>query len=207
MPNFLLEQQIDDIVVGLDEAGCGPWAGPVVAGAVIFKNYTAISTDLLQLLDDSKKISAKRRQQAYDLLYKLNGKELYLTHGITSEQEIDTINIRKAAMLAMQRAVTKLPIQPSFALIDGITKPDLVIPCKTITKGDGISFSIAASSIIAKVTRDNIMQKLAIQYPEYGWDRNAGYGTKEHQMAIASYGITKHHRKSFAPIKKYIQGL
>ncbi len=204
MPNFTLEKQINGAVAGVDEAGCGPWAGPVVAGAVIFNNYDIINKNLFSLLDDSKKMSVKRRTEVYKILYNLNNKDIYLAYGTASEQEIDDLNIRNATMLAMQRAIAKLQQKPSFALIDGIASPKLDIPIRTIKKGDGISFSIAAGSVIAKVTRDNIMHQLATIHPEYGWHTNAGYGTKEHQIAIGNHGITKYHRKSFAPIKKYL---
>ena len=192
------------LVVGLDEAGCGPWAGPVVAGAVVFPDINTTPQDLLDLLDDSKKLTEKRRDTAYNLLRSYEGKHCYIGSGQTSEAEIDDINIRQGALLAMKRAFDSLPVAPQFALIDGICTPNLPCPSQTLKKGDSRSFSIAAASIIAKVTRDRLMKKLATQYPEYLWERNAGYGTKAHQEALAQYGVTPHHRRSFAPIARLL---
>lgn len=211
MPDFSFEKEAlgtlkhKGFVAGVDEAGCGPWAGPVVAGAVIFPNLEAVPSELLSLLDDSKKLTAKRRESAYEILTSYDGTHCYIGWGQTSEVEIDRLNIRQGALLAMARAVENLPHKPDFALIDGICAPSLLCPLQTLKKGDGRSFSIAAASIIAKVTRDKIMKDLARVYPHYGWETNAGYGTKTHQEGLANYGVTPHHRRSFAPIAKICQ--
>lgn len=211
MPDFSFEKDAFEalkykgLIVGVDEAGCGPWAGPVVAGAVIFPNFKTVPSDLLSLLDDSKKLTTKRREAAYDVLKSYEGTHCYIGWGQTSEDEIDRLNIRQGALLAMARAVESLSQKPDFALVDGICAPSLACPLKTLKKGDARSFSIAAASIIAKVTRDKIMKGLARLYPHYGWERNAGYGTKAHQEGLAHYGVTPHHRRSFAPIAKIYQ--
>ncbi len=194
----------DAYIVGVDEAGCGPWAGPVMAGAVLFLDFQKTPKDLLSLLDDSKKLTEKRREKAYELLRIYEGKHCYIAVGEASEAEIDTLNIRQSALLAMKRAVENLPLKPHFALVDGICTPLLECPTQTLKKGDGRSFSIAAASIVAKVTRDRLMKKLAQRYPMYVWEKNAGYGTKAHQEALAIHGITPHHRKSFAPIARLL---
>ncbi len=212
MPDFTFEQRALDglkgkgFIAGIDEAGCGPWAGPVVAGAVIFPDFKTVPQDLLTLLDDSKKLTAKRRENAYETLRSSEGVHCYIGCAQASEAEIDRLNIRQGALLAMARAVEALPIEPVFALVDGLCAPVLGCPLQTVKKGDSLSFSIAAASIIAKVSRDKIMRKLAQQYPGYGWETNAGYGTKGHQEALAHQGITPHHRRSFAPIARLCQG-
>ncbi|MDP4840839.1 MAG: ribonuclease HII [Alphaproteobacteria bacterium] len=208
MPDFSFEQEAYEtlkykgFIAGVDEAGCGPWAGPVVAGAVVFLNFKTVPVDLLSLVDDSKKLTAKRREKAYNLLKAYEGIHCYIGCGQTSEGEIDRINIRQRALLAMARAVENLPQQPDFALVDGICAPSLNCPLQTLKKGDGRSFSIAAASIIAKVTRDTLMKDLALRYPHYGWETNAGYGTKTHQEGLLRHGVTPHHRRSFAPVAK-----
>ncbi|HEC14290.1 MAG TPA: ribonuclease HII, partial [Rhodospirillales bacterium] len=126
--------------------------------------------------------------------------------GIATVAEIDALNILQATLLAMSRAVDGLAITPDMALIDGNRAPPLPCPANCIVKGDGLSLSIAAASVVAKVTRDAIMADLAHQHPGYGWERNAGYGTKEHQDALARLGVTRHHRKSFKPIIKILGG-
>jgi ribonuclease HII len=211
MPDFSFEQDAFEklkgkgLIAGVDEAGCGPWAGPVVAAAVIFPDFKTLPSDLLTLLDDSKKLTAKRREAAYEVLKSYEGIHCYRGWGQASEAEIDRINIRQGALLAMARAVENLPQQPDFALIDGICAPSLQCPLQTLKKGDSRSFSIAAASIVAKVTRDKIMKELSLLYPQYGWETNAGYGTKAHQEGLARHGITPHHRRSFAPIAKLCQ--
>lgn len=200
MPDFCLEKAYPSTkVVGIDEAGCGPWAGPVVASAVIFFEYDEA---FWQDLNDSKKLSKTKREQCYVQL--ISSSKLVYGMGIASVAEIDKLNIAKATCLAMERAVLALPIQPEFALIDGIREPKINIPLKLIIKGDGISLSIAAASIIAKVTRDRIMAEIGAEHPEYGWSKNAGYGTAFHQNALKYYGITPHHRQSFAPIRNLL---
>lgn len=196
MPDFTLENQHAGLVCGIDEAGRGPWAGPVTAAAVIFDQAT-LSDDLKQSLNDSKKLSAKKRDALFDPI---------MTQGLVgigeaTVQEIDQINILNATYLAMCRAVANLSPQPDYALIDGNRMPKgLQIPGEPIIKGDGLSCSIAAASIIAKVTRDRYMAKLSEEFPGYGWERNAGYGVKAHKEALHKLGVTPHHRQSFAPI-------
>ena len=195
MPDFSFENQHACPVAGVDEAGRGPWAGPVVAAAVILDrtvDYTG--------LDDSKKLSAKKRETLFDHIMAT----AHVGVGQASVEEIDNINILQATMLAMQRAVENLAPNPGYVLIDGNKCPDLKIPCEAVIKGDSRSFSIAAASIIAKNTRDRIMADLAKDHPAYGWERNAGYGTAQHKEGLNLVGISPHHRKSFAPIRKIL---
>ncbi|MXU64848.1 ribonuclease HII [Oceanomicrobium pacificus] len=179
-------------VCGIDEAGRGPWAGPVTAGAVI------LDLDRLPAgLNDSKKLSPARREALFD--------EIRATAicgiGAASVEEIDRLNILQATYLAMRRAVAALPVTPRFALVDGNRMPpDLPCPGLPVVKGDARSLSIAAASILAKVSRDRAMAELSQQHPQYGWERNAGYGVKAHQEALKIYGVTPHHRRSFKPI-------
>ena len=177
------------LVCGIDEAGRGPLAGPVCAAAVILPPDCRIEG-----LNDSKKLTDKRRRELYDVIV-----ENAVAYGITfaSHQEIDEINILQATFLAMRRAVEQLGVQPELALVDGNRDPGLGIPTQTIVKGDGLSASIAAASILAKVTRDRIMRELDAQYPEYGFAKNKGYGTAEHIAALKKYGPTPIHRRSF----------
>ena len=204
MPDFSLEQDaIDDglsPVCGVDEAGRGPWAGPVVAGAAIL-DITTLPESLKSGLDDSKKLKSGKRAELFQALQD----SAHLGVGIASVEEIDQMNILQATLTAMRRAVENLGVNPALVLVDGNRAPDLVCPVRTVIKGDGLSLSIAAASIVAKVTRDRIMADLAEIHPGYGWDRNAGYGTAEHQRALADLGVTDHHRRSFAPIRKIIE--
>lgn len=195
MPDFALELGVKGTVAGIDEAGRGPWAGPVVAGAAILDPAT-LSDALRERLDDSKKLSAKIREQLFDALQDC----AIIGVGVASVAEIDRLNILAATMLAMRRAVLDLPTAPDHALVDGNRTPDLPCSVQTVIRGDGLSLSIAAASIIAKVTRDRIMAELALQHPGYGWERNAGYGTKMHQDGLQQFGVTDHHRRSFKPI-------
>ncbi len=202
MTDFSIENGLNGQISGVDEAGRGPLAGPVVAAAVIFKTQTL---NFLELIDDSKKLSEKKRLKAYD--YLINCNEMKYGIGICSPQEIDRLNILKATFTAMERALKKLKEQKeeiSIALIDGNHAPKIFCKTQAIIKGDGKSTSIAAASIIAKTTRDEIMKELAKNHPEYGWEQNFGYPTKEHVLAIKKYGITEHHRKTFAPIAQII---
>lgn len=198
MPTLELERTLGRRVVGIDEAGRGPWAGPVVAAAAILEPDTLPET-LANRLDDSKKLKRAVREELYE--------ELIVSAdvgvGIAERAEIDRLNILQATLLAMQRAVAALRQAPDMALIDGTVAPDLAIPTRTVVKGDSQCLSIAAASIAAKVTRDRIMADLAVAHPGYGWERNAGYGTKEHRAALERLGITPHHRRSFAPIAIY----
>lgn len=192
MPDFSLEQQYPSPVAGVDEAGRGPWAGPVVAAAAILD-----PDNLPPGLDDSKKLSARRREALFDEI----SAAALVGVGIGSVEEIDRLNIARANDLAMARAVAALPTSPAFALIDGRFVPhNLEIPARAVVGGDGLSLSIAAASIIAKVTRDRIMAGLAIEHPGYGWEQNAGYGTAQHREALDKLGVTPHHRRSFRPI-------
>ena len=200
MPDFALEKEAGGVVAGVDEAGRGPWAGPVVAAAAILDPDT-LPHHAQEQLDDSKKLTAKVRDRLFDAL---TG-NIYQGVGIASVDEIDTQNILAATMLAMQRAVHNLPVQPDIALVDGNRAPDLSCPVRTVVRGDGLSLSIAAASIVAKVTRDRIMAELALKHPGYAWDRNAGYGTKAHREGLDRFGVTEHHRRSFKPIAAYLK--
>ena len=195
MPDFSFEQDVPAPVAGIDEAGRGPWAGPVVAAAVILDpaNFPAG-------LNDSKKLSARKRESLFNELQNC----AQIGVGVASVEEIDDINILQATFLAMQRAVDDLPAKPAYLLVDGNQKPPIDLPLKTITKGDSRSFSIAAASIIAKNHRDSLMRELANTYPDYGWEKNAGYGTAQHRDALNLVGVTPHHRRSFAPIRKIL---
>ena len=195
MPDFSREFAIGSTVAGLDEAGRGPWAGPVVAGAVIL-NYDRIPEELIRGLDDSKKLSANRREAFFAAL------PLCASVGIGQAEvaEIDEINILQATMLAMCRAYQNIGRMADVALVDGNHAPNLPCTVETMIKGDAKSLSIAAASIIAKVTRDRLMQNLARDFPGYCWEHNSGYGTAEHKKALERLGVTAHHRKSFNPI-------
>ena len=192
-PSFDLELRLGGLVAGLDEVGRGPWAGPVVAAAVILdpKNIPGG-------INDSKKVPLKRRETLFTQIMGT----AHVGIGISSVDEIDEMNILQASLLAMRRALAELPLRPTHALVDGNRDPGLGISTQCVVKGDSLSFSIAAASIIAKVTRDRMMKKLALLHPQYGWERNAGYGTAEHARALRLVGITPHHRKSFAPIRE-----
>jgi len=183
-------------VCGIDEAGRGPWAGPVVAAAVILPIYGG--RDMIpEGLDDSKKLSADRRTV---LALDIRASSL-VGVGVADPQEIDELNIRQATFLAMARAVAALPAPPDFALIDGRDAPDVGCPAEAVIKGDGRSLSIAAASIIAKTVRDELMIAADIDFPGYGFARHKGYGTAAHQAALDKLGITPLHRKSFAPVR------
>lgn len=206
-PSFSLEEEIKSkhkvsSIAGVDEVGCGPWAGPVVACAFIFLHY---DLPILNQINDSKKLSLNKRQIISDYFWQVKGKIVDFALGVASVKEIDCLNIGGATRLAMQRAVNDLPAPPQFLLIDGIRKPELSHNILMIKKGDQISFSIAAASIIAKVYRDHLMGQLDQEYPQYGWVNNAGYGTVLHNQAITDFGITPHHRASYAPIKRYLE--
>ena len=179
-------------IAGVDEVGRGCLAGPVFAAAVILNSNIDITN-----IKDSKKIHFKKRI----LLSKYIKKNSIFAVGKASVDEINKINILNASLLSMQRALTKLKNKPSIAYIDGLYVPKNVdVKCKTFVKGDEKIPSIAAASIIAKVARDLFMIKLAKKYPKYYWDRNFGYGTKDHLLGLKKHGVTKHHRKKFKPI-------
>lgn len=176
-------------VCGIDEAGRGPLAGPVVAAAVILPTGVVIEG-----LDDSKKITEKKREKLFDVIM---SQALAVSYGVATEKEIDELNILNATFLAMKRAVDGLKIKPDYALVDGNQNPKLDIPTTCIIKGDATSPSIAAASIIAKVTRDRMMLEFDGKYPEYMFKKHKGYGTKLHYEKILEYGVLDIHRKSF----------
>lgn len=181
-----------DRIAGVDEVGRGPWAGPVTACAVVLDPRR-----IPDGLNDSKKLSAKRRDALFDQI--VAQADVSVFH--VSVEEIDRINILQASLLAMRRAVEGLAQPAEFALIDGNKTPQgLVCPSETLVKGDGRCLSIAAASIVAKVTRDRMMVALSQQFPGYGWETNAGYGTKAHIAGLETLGVTQHHRRSFKPI-------
>jgi ribonuclease HII len=196
MPDFAIERRCEGIVCGIDEAGRGPLAGPVVAAAVIIDRQRFRGV-LRQVLDDSKALNRDAREMCYAALPRC----ARIGVGAASVREIDRINILRASLLAMRRAVAALGIVPDIALVDGNMPPPLPCAVKTVVKGDALSFSIAAASVIAKVTRDRIMHTLAGRYPGYGWETNVGYSTPEHGRAIRGLGVTPHHRRSFEPVR------
>tara|TARA_B100001079_G_scaffold258463_1_gene256716 strand:- start:254 stop:868 length:615 start_codon:yes stop_codon:yes gene_type:complete len=182
-------------IAGVDEAGRGPWAGPVYS-AIVILNKDHIPGGI----NDSKKISEKKRMELYE--------EILLNHecgiGFASPEEIDQLNILEATFLSMKRALKNISIKPDYILVDGNLSPKFKIPHETIIKGDNISMSIAAASIVAKVERDKFMLNIDKEYPEYKWKKNKGYGTKDHQNALNANGASKYHRKSFSPIRKIL---
>jgi ribonuclease HII len=205
MPDYSREAAAGGKVAGVDEVGRGCWAGPVFAAAAILSPRAATAPDLAAL-DDSKAIGKRVRERCFDALQRAaDAGEAWLALGRAEVEEIDELNILGATMLAMQRAVAALPVAPNAVLVDGNRVPDLPQPAEAVIGGDGRVLSIAAASIYAKVSRDRIMAELAQTCPGYGWERNAGYGTRQHQEALASLGPTRHHRKSFAPIKKILE--
>lgn len=186
-------QQGYQVICGVDEAGRGPLAGPVCAAAVILPNDLEIPG-----LTDSKKLTDKKRRELFPII-----KEQAIAYGIgcATEREIDEINILQATFLAMQRALDQLSIRPDLALIDGNREKDFGLPVKTVVKGDSLSANIAAASILAKVTRDDMMLDYAGTYPQYGFDVHKGYGTKAHYAALTQYGTCPIHRITF--LKKF----
>ena len=195
MANYDLETKLrisgKEIIAGIDEVGRGPWAGPVTACAVMLD-----PNNIPDGLNDSKVLTAKRREQLFDLI--MDSAQVSCVH--VEVTEIDQVNILQATFRAMERAVSHLPI-PNHILVDGNKlPPNLPSPATAIVKGDAKSVSIAAASIIAKVTRDRLMSDLSEAYPGYGWEKNAGYGTKMHQLGLLNHGVTPHHRRSFKPI-------
>lgn len=189
-----IEDSLDlNVICGVDEAGRGPLAGPVCAAAVILPKHLQIPG-----LTDSKKLSDKKRRELFPIIQQ---QAIAYGIGLASEAEIDEINILQATFLAMGRALDQLSIRPEIALIDGNRETDFGLPVKTVVKGDSLSANIAAASVLAKVTRDNIMVELAKQYPAYGFEIHKGYGTKAHYEALRTYGPCPIHRKSF--LKKF----
>ena len=192
MPHFRHERSAGGRVAGIDEAGRGPLAGPVVAAAVVFPR--GVTRALAGLLDDSKKLSAAQRLAAYAAL---RGSGAEIGVGAASVSEITRVNILQATFLAMRRAVARLPAAPDLALVDGNQDPRLNCAVRCIVGGDAECLSIAAASIVAKVVRDRAMERLALRFPAYGWERNAGYGTAAHRAALLAHGATPHHRPGF----------
>jgi ribonuclease HII len=199
MPDFTLEAAAGGRVAGVDEVGRGPLAGPVLAAAVVLPSPPPPA--LTALLDDSKRLSAAQRARAAAAL-RACGAELAL--GAASVAEIARLNILGATLLAMARAVARLPSPPDLALVDGNRAPPLDCPLRCVVGGDGRSLSIAAASIIAKLARDRAMARLAARWPGYGWEANAGYGTAAHRAALARLGATPHHRAGFGTVRRVI---
>ena len=205
MPDFFIEKSFNKSVVGIDEVGRGPLAGPVVSCAFIFFNIKINKKELL-FIDDSKKLSKKKRSLAFKKIYKLKKLNLIkYSLGIATVEEIDKFNILEATKISMIRALKKLNVSPTNIIVDG--KINLNIPqfsSTNIIKGDQKSYTISAASIIAKIHRDRYMKFLSFYYPIYDWTSKSGYGTKKHILEIKKNGITSHHRKSFEPIKSLI---
>ncbi len=197
-PDFSLEHACGAgaIVCGVDEVGRGPLAGPVTAAAVILPPG-GLPDSLTGRIHDSKKLTIRARQELAPLIHE---HALAVCIAEASVAEIDAINILQAALLAMRRAVEGLGIPPTHALVDGNKAPTLPCPVQTVVKGDARSLSIAAASIVAKVDRDRVMMGLHAQFPNFGWDRNAGYPTAAHAAALKRWGPTPHHRTSFSPV-------
>ncbi|MFK5923469.1 MAG: ribonuclease HII [Verrucomicrobiota bacterium] len=197
MPDFSLEKEMQTsghrLVAGIDEAGRGPLAGPVTAGAVILPEGFCH-----EWVNDSKKLSESRREKVYEDL--IADKGVIWGWGLAEAGEIDQINILQATYLAMARALEALSVRPDAALVDGRPVQGLPVPHRGVIKGDSLSMSIAAASIIAKVERDRLMRAYAIQFPHYGFEQHKGYGTKKHLQGLNQYGPCAIHRKSFAPV-------
>jgi ribonuclease HII len=195
MPSQELELAAGGRVAGVDEAGRGPLAGPVVAAAVVLGAW--VSPELADMLDDSKKLTAEQRLAAF---VALQASAAEIGVGAASVAEILRLNILHAAMLAMRRAVGRLGIAPDLALVDGNYPPKLSCAVRCVVGGDGLCLSIAAASIVAKVVRDRAMTRLAARFPGYGWETNAGYATSLHREALVRLGATRHHREAFGTV-------
>jgi len=180
------------LIAGVDEAGRGPLAGPVVAAAVILRRDV-----LIPGVDDSKKLSESRRESLYEDIRQMTAG---FGVGIVSRETIDRVNILRASLEAMKLAVLRLPVEPDFLLVDGLHLPALDLPMKALPHGDSLSLSVAAASIVAKVTRDRIMRELDRMYPQYGFVRNKGYPTAGHLAALDEFGPCEVHRRSFGPV-------
>jgi len=200
MPDYAHERRLGGLVAGIDEVGRGPLAGPVVAAAVVLKSGRLPKA--LAGLDDSKALTAEARLAYAAVLRRV----AHIGVGAASVEEIDGINILQASLLAMRRAYAALGFKPDAALVDGNRAPRIDCRVVTLVGGDALSLSIAAASVIAKVTRDRAMTSLSRRYDRYGWERNAGYPTEEHRAAILVHGITRHHRRSFAPVRAWLEG-
>jgi ribonuclease HII len=189
-PDLALQRKYGGLIAGVDEAGRGPWAGPVVAAAVIFTGKPPAG------VHDSKQLTAGLREALFPKIQAA----AQIGIGILDVEAIDELNIYHATHAAMCEAVKNLPSAPSAVLVDGNRHPKFDMPAEALVGGDALSISIAAASIIAKVTRDRIMRGLAGTFPAYGWERNKGYGTLEHAVALKRHGTTCHHRRSFRPV-------
>jgi ribonuclease HII len=198
-PNLSIEATYTGLVAGIDEAGRGPWAGPVVAAAVIFPNRRKVPRGI----DDSKKLTRAKREELFSRIQDT----ACCGVGIASVEEIDTHNVWGATKLAMQRAVALLSNIPDVALVDGNLCPGLSCKSILIVEGDAKSISIGAASILAKVTRDRIMYELAKEHPGYGWETNVGYGTPGHRTALKTLGLTPHHRMRFESVRLVVNQL
>ena len=197
MPDLVLELQHCGRVAGVDEVGRGPLAGPVVAAAVVFPR--GVPDALAGLIDDSKRLSAVAREAAFEALLASGAAEVGVA--AASVAEIERLNILGASLLAMRRAVLRLPVAPDLALVDGNRAPALRCPVRCVVGGDALCLSIAAASVVAKVVRDRGMARLGVRFPEYGWARNAGYGTLAHRSALQRLGPTAHHRRGFGTVR------
>tara|TARA_A100001011_G_scaffold80048_2_gene83002 strand:+ start:38926 stop:39546 length:621 start_codon:yes stop_codon:yes gene_type:complete len=197
--DFSIEEEIQSQgfcrVAGVDEVGRGAWAGPVFASAVIFSNKK-LSSKLYSEINDSKKLSSKKRDSLYEIILR----EAEVGIGQASVEDIDNMNILNATFLAMERAISNLESKADFIIIDGNQSRPIFDPSRPIIKGDSISLSIAAASIVAKVSRDRLMIRLDSKFKGYGWHQNKGYGTMAHKISLDKLGITTHHRKTFKPI-------
>jgi len=185
------------LVAGIDEVGRGPLAGPVVAAAVVFPP----GTKPLRGLDDSKRLTAAARAE---IAVAIRARALAIGVGAASVHEIDRLNIRRASILAMRRALDRLRCTPAYVLVDGLPCPELGVPHTAIIDGDARCQSIAAASVIAKTVRDRLMQLLALRHPGYLWERNKGYSTTAHLAALDAHGLTAHHRRSFQPVTQLV---
>lgn len=190
---------VPGLVAGVDEAGRGPLAGPVVAAAVILDDLAPIKG-----LADSKQLSAARREKLYD---EIRAKALCCSIAQASVEEIDRLNILQATLLAMQRAVQGLRLKPAKVLVDGNRLPALDVLAEAIVSGDALVPAISAASILAKVTRDRLLAQLHQQHPEYGFDRHKGYGTAQHMQALQAHGALDVHRRSFAPVARALAAM
>jgi len=190
-PSYKFDEAYESPIIGVDEVGRGPLAGPVISAAIILNKEI-----IPEGINDSKKLSKKKRIIINEQLISHHSYAI----GMATVEEIDKINILQASLLSMKRAILGLNIEPKSILVDGNKLPDLEYKMYPIVKGDSKSVSIAAASIIAKVYRDKLMEDLSIQYPGYYWEKNSGYGTKQHLLALNNLGVTPIHRKTFAPI-------
>ncbi len=198
MPHYRLESQHGGRVAGVDEAGRGPLAGPVVAAAVVFR--VGVPPDLAPLLDDSKRLTREQREVAFAALRACATADIAVA--AASVADIARLNILHASLLAMTRAIARLAVPPDLALIDGNRAPHLTCRVRCVIGGDAECFSIAAASIIAKVVRDRTMARLAVRFPVYGWHSNAGYPTADHRAALRVHGPTRHHRADFGTVRQ-----